>query len=58
MGNKMKGLNPENLKSVIEIINEGPFFRLLSMRVKELGVGSSKVIAEISRKHMNPLRFC
>jgi uncharacterized protein (TIGR00369 family) len=47
-------LNPEHLKSVIKIINEGPFFRHMSMRVTELGVGYSKVVAEISRKHMNP----
>ena len=51
---KMPELNPEHLKSVIEIINEGPFFRHMSMRVTELGVGYSKVVAEISRKHMNP----
>ncbi len=50
----MSELNPEHLKSVIEIINEGPFFRHMSMRVTELGVGYSKVVAEISRKHMNP----
>ena len=50
----MPELNPEHLKSVIEIINEGPFFRHMSMRVTELGVGYSKVVAEISRKHMNP----
>ena len=50
----MPELNPEHLKSVIEIINEGPFFRHMSMTVTELGAGYSKVIAEISRKHMNP----
>jgi len=50
----MSELNPEHLKSVIEIINKGPFFRHMSMMVTELGVGYSKVVAEISRKHMNP----
>ena len=50
----MPELNPDHLKSVIEIINEGPFFRHMSMMVTELGVGYSKVVAEISRKHMNP----
>ena len=50
----MRGLNPEHLKSVIEMINEGPFFRHMSMRVTELGLGYSKVEAEISKKHMNP----
>ena len=50
----MPELNPEHLKSVIKIINEGPFFRHMSMKVTELGAGYSKVLAEISKKHMNP----
>ena len=50
----MSALNPEHLKAVIEMINEGPFFRHMSMRVTELGVGYSQVVAEIGRKHMNP----
>lgn len=50
----MPELNPEHLKSVIDIINKGPFFMHLSMRVTELGVGYSKVVAEIGKKHMNP----
>ena len=50
----MPELNPEHLKSVIDIINKGPFFIHMSMRVTELGVGYSKVVAEIGKKHMNP----
>ena len=50
----MPALNPEHLKSVIETINQGPFFRHMSMRVAELGVGCATVVAEIGRKHMNP----
>jgi uncharacterized protein (TIGR00369 family) len=50
----MPALNPEHLKSVIELINEGPFFRHMSMMVTELGVGYSRVEVEISKKHMNP----
>ena len=50
----MPELNPDHLKLVIKIINEGPFFRHMSMKVTELGVGYSMVVAEISRKHMNP----
>jgi len=47
-------LNPEHLKSVIDMINKGPFFMHMSMRVTELGIGYSKVVAEIGKKHMNP----
>lgn len=51
---KMPTLNPQHLKAVIRIINEGPFFRHISMKVTELGVGYAEVIADISKKHMNP----
>jgi uncharacterized protein (TIGR00369 family) len=54
MRNKMMELNPEHLKSVIDMINKGPFFMHMSMRVTELGIGYSKVVAEIGKKHMNP----
>jgi len=54
MRNKMPELNPEHLRSVIDMINKGPFFMHMSMRVTELGVGYSKVVAEIGKKHMNP----
>ena len=50
----MLALNPEHLKSVIEIINKGPFFLHMSMRVTELGAGYSRVVVEIGKKHMNP----
>jgi len=50
----MMELNPEHLKSVIDMINKGPFFMHMSMRVTELGIGYSKVVAEIGKKHMNP----
>lgn len=50
----MPELNPEHLKSVIDMINKGPFFMHMSMRVTELGVGYSKVVAKIGKKHMNP----
>jgi uncharacterized protein (TIGR00369 family) len=50
----MPALNPDHLKSVMEIINQAPFFRHLSMTVTELGIGCSTVVAEIGKKHMNP----
>ena len=49
----MLELNPDHLKSVIDIINKGPFFMHMSMRVTELGIGYSKVVAEIGEEHMN-----
>jgi len=53
-GIKLPELNPEHLKAVIKAVNAGPFFRHLSIRVTELGVGCSVVAMEIGKKHMNP----
>jgi uncharacterized protein (TIGR00369 family) len=52
--NEMPELNPEHIKSVIEMINKGPFFIHMSMRVTELDIGRSKVVANINKNHMNP----
>ena len=50
----MPELNPEHLKAVISVINKGPFFKHMSMRVTELSVGFAVVVIEIGREHMNP----
>lgn len=50
----MLELNPEHLRAVIDVINIGPFFHHMSMRVTELGIGYSVVEVDICREHMNP----
>lgn len=50
----MRRLNPEHMKSVIDLVNQGPYLRLLSMEVCELGLGYSKVMVDLERKHLNP----
>ena len=50
----MPSLNPEHIQAVIKKINKGPFFKHLSMTVKELGIGSSTVLMNVSKKHLNP----
>jgi acyl-coenzyme A thioesterase PaaI-like protein len=50
----LPSLNPENIQAVIKEINKGPFFKDLSMTVKELGIGSSTVLMNVSKKHLNP----
>ena len=47
-------LNPEHVQAVIKAINQGPYFRHLSMPVKELGIGYSIVELEVSNEHLNP----
>jgi uncharacterized protein (TIGR00369 family) len=50
----MSELNPEHLKAVISAINNSPFFKHMSMRVTEIGVGYSVVELNIGKEHMNP----
>ncbi len=50
----MQALNPDHLRSVINIINECPFFKHMSMKVMEIGSGYSIVSATILKNHMNP----
>lgn len=36
-------LNPEHVQAVIDLINTGPYFQLLSMVVRDIGPGYSLV---------------
>jgi uncharacterized protein (TIGR00369 family) len=47
-------LNPAHVQAVIKAINEGPFFKHLSMPVKEMGIGCSMVELKIGNEHLNP----
>lgn len=49
----MKKINPEHIKKVIELVNQGPYFKLLSMSIKELDIGSSRVEIDLEEKHLN-----
>ena len=50
----MKELNPKHVEAVIGLINQGPFFRLLSIQIKELSRGHSLVEMELGQQHLNP----
>lgn len=50
----MRIINPEHIKALLYLINRGPYFELLSMKVCELDMGYSKVEVELQNKHMNP----
>ncbi|MHB8828968.1 MAG: PaaI family thioesterase [Syntrophales bacterium] len=52
----MPELNPQHVQAVLKIINQSPFFRHLSMVIKDVGVGYSLVELEIGEKHLNPFR--
>jgi uncharacterized protein (TIGR00369 family) len=50
----MPELNPKHLEAVMTMINQGFYFKHLSMFVKGMGVGYSLVEVEIGDKHLNP----
>ena len=50
----MLKLNPAHIKAVLDLINQGPYFRLLAMEVCDMGKGYSKVVVELDNKHLNP----
>ena len=50
----MASLNPDHVEAVINAINQGPFFKHLSMTVKEIGVGYSNVELKVGTEHLNP----
>jgi uncharacterized protein (TIGR00369 family) len=50
----MASLNPDHVKAVLKAINQGPYFKHLSMPVKEMGIGYSIVELKVDNEHLNP----
>ena len=50
----MRKINPDHAKRLVETINSSPYFQLLSMRIRDLGVGYSVAEVDVSKKHLNP----
>lgn len=50
----MRRLNPEHIQAVMALINQGPYFKLLSMEVRDLGLGYARVEVDLETKHHNP----
>ncbi len=46
--------NPEYVKRIKQIINNSPYFSLLSMEMRDIGVGYSIFEIDIDKKHMQP----
>jgi uncharacterized protein (TIGR00369 family) len=53
----MRVPNPKHLERLIDVINNSPYFELLSMRVREIGVGYSLVEIDFGEKHLQPFRI-
>ncbi len=50
----MRILNPDHIAELLNLINDGPYFRLLGMKVVELAPSYSKVELDLDQKHLNP----
>ena len=50
----MASLNSDHIQAVIKAINQGPYFKHLSMPIKEMGVGYSIVELKVGNEHLNP----
>ena len=57
MRNKMIDLNPAYLDHVNRLVNSSPYFQLLSMKLVEAGIGSSRLEIDLDRKHLQPFGF-
>ena len=49
--------NPEYIERVNRLVNRSPFFKLLSMKIIDVGPGFSVVEIELSQKHLQPFGF-
>jgi uncharacterized protein (TIGR00369 family) len=47
-------LNPEYVKAVSQLVNQSPYFLLLSMEVKDLQWGTSFLEIQLEEKHLQP----
>lgn len=50
----MKRLNPDYIRSVTSFVNGCPYFRLLSMRIEQVGIGFSLLEIDLAEKHLQP----
>jgi uncharacterized protein (TIGR00369 family) len=50
----MKELNPEHVKAVTAVVNNCPYFKLLSAELKSLERGESYLELEVQEKHFQP----
>ena len=50
----MKTPNPIHVERLISIINSSPYFQLLSMKIREIGVGYSILEINFDKKHLQP----
>ena len=50
----IKRINPEHVKAIAQTVNSCPYFTLLSMELKSLDFGQSRLEVEVQKKHLQP----
>jgi uncharacterized protein (TIGR00369 family) len=50
-------LNPEYVKAVAKVVNQSPYFSLLSMEIMDLQWGTSLLEVQLGEKHLHPFGF-
>ena len=53
----MNNPNPEHVKRFIGVINSSPYFQLLSMKVREVGIGYCVLEIDLEKKHLQPFKI-
>lgn len=53
----MKKLNPQYVACVTPLANQSPYFRLLSMKILDVGLDFSLLEIHLSEKHLQPFGF-
>jgi len=50
-------LNPQYVEAVAKIVNQSPYFSLLTMEIKDLQWGTSLLEIQLAEKHLQPFGF-
>lgn len=50
----MQALNPAWVAAVSQLVGQSPYFQLQSMRITDLGPGTSRLEIALERKHLQP----
>jgi uncharacterized protein (TIGR00369 family) len=53
----MRKLNPDYLSAVLNLVNNSPYFRLLSMKILELSPGRALMETVVEEKHIQAFGF-
>jgi len=50
-------LNPKYIEAISNVVNQSPYFSLLSMKIKDLEWGTSVLEVQLEEKHLQPFGY-